>query len=43
MALDARRKHEPLVPTVRLFRQAQRGDWNSVFGEMKAKLTKLVA
>src|SRR6185295_6228418 len=32
----------PWYPTVRLFRQTQRRDWRSVFGEMTAKLTKLI-
>ena len=36
------RSDTPWYPTMRLFRQPQRGDWNSVIGEVRQELEKLV-
>jgi len=34
------RDDSPWYPTMRLFRQAQRGDWTDVFAEIAAELKK---
>jgi tetratricopeptide (TPR) repeat protein len=37
------REDTPWYPTMRLFRQARRGDWDSVFARMAREVTRLVA